>query len=515
MDIVRRFLYFYSMELSLSQPQTYTITSTQDINLFLAGIGSGKTHIGGLISGYYIENYPQVFGFVGANTHNQLTTSTLYRLREVWRDIFGWIEGVDYVAGKKPPRHFNTQYHNFDSYDSIISFKNGAVLFKGSLDNAKAHDGKEFGWAILDETKDSKEEDVKDIILTRLRKAGMYVHHETSQLVGVAVNADGTENRAFNPLYILTSPAKVLWINEWFKLDDFQTEIQTLIYDKDKFFVKEFDDKSVVISNTFHNEANLPKGFIEKILKNHTKESAKRLIYGNPFVRSGGEFYSAFDRMRQVIPAVIHEQKTVTAFDPNLPIHISFDQNVVPYITMTLYQLRITGNKVIISCFDEICLENPRNKTEKLCIEFIKRYGSQCKHGLFYYGDPSGRKSDTRTNEHDYDIVKRMLKKYLNNNSERIPYAHPPVIKRKDFINNIFEGVYSDEVEFYVADTCKKLIADLEFIKEDKNGKKNKEVVEDKTTGQKYEKLGHTSDSMDYFICEVLHNMFVNFMTLK
>lgn len=500
------------MELALSEPQQYTITSTQDINLFLAGVGSGKTHILGLASGYFVQKFPKVFGFLGANTYQQLTTSTLYRIREVWQEYFNWKEGRDYVVGKRPPKNFSTEGHNFDSYDSIISFKNGAIIFKGSLDNAKSHDGKEFGWAMLDETKDSREEDVKDIILTRLRKAGMYVSHSTGQLVGDKVDPDGTENRAFNPLYIVTSPAKVLWINEWFKLDDYQTEIQAKIYDKEDFFIKEFDDKGVVISNTYHNEANLPKGYIQKIEANHTKESAKRLIYGNPFVRSGGEFYSSFDRLRQVLPQKDAQGKpTYVAFDPTLPIHISFDQNVVPYITMTLYQVRYIGNKAIISQFDEICLENPNNKTEKLCIEFIKRWGAQCKQGLFYYGDPSGKKSDTRGNEHDYHIVERMLKKYLNNRSNRVPFKHPPVLKRKDFINNIFELKYIELVEFFIADHCKKSIADLEFVKEDKNGKKNKELATNKETGQSYEKLGHTSDSMDYFLCEVLHTMFKNF----
>jgi len=28
------------------------------------------------------------------------------------------------------------------------------------MDNAKAHEGKEFGWAVLDETKDTEETDV-------------------------------------------------------------------------------------------------------------------------------------------------------------------------------------------------------------------------------------------------------------------------------------------------------------------------------------------------------------------
>lgn len=478
-----------------SKPQEYIITSLQTICLFLAGVGSGKTFIIGFLSGYFIKCFPKVPGFIAANTKMQLSQSTLKRVYACWRTIYGWRKGVDYVVNVQPPKDFKA-LHELDHYHATISFASGALIFIGSLENAKAHDGKEFGWAFLDETKDSREDDVKDVILARLRSGGIYISHE-----GKLTDKTGVRGRprfkVFNPLYILTSPAKVAWINEWFELDKHQEDIQRLIYDKEKFFTLEQGDKCVVISSTYHNEQNLPHGYIAKQTGNRSAEKAKMLIYGNPFVRSGGEFYSGFNRM-------VHVRRV--PFDPLLPIHISFDQNVVPYITATLYQVRKKNGKTIIGQFDEICLENPRNKTSKLCLEFIKRYGGQI-NGLFYYGDPSGRKSDTRTAEHDYNIVERMLRKYLNNRSNRVPYVHPRILKRKDFINNLFECVY-DKYELVIDPKCKKSIADFEFVKEDVNGKKLKEKVKDKETGLTYEKYGHTSDSFDYFLCELLKPLF-------
>lgn len=483
------------MNIRFSKPQEFIITSTQSILLFLAGVGSGKTFIIGFLSGFFIKYFPQVAGFIGANTYMQLSQSTLLRVYKVWEDIYDWVEGEDYVVNKKPPKLYD-KWFTITDYRSTISFKHGALVFIGSLDNAKAHDGKEFGWAFLDETKDSREDDVKDIILARLRGGGIFIDH-TGQLTNKAGVRGRPRFKVFNPLYILTSPAKVGWINEWFKLDDHQEDIQRLIYDEKEFFHIEEGDKSVVISSTYHNEENLPHGYIDKLLANYTKDKSKMLVYGNPFVKSGGEFYSGFDRMIHVKPVV---------FNPELPIHISFDQNVVPYITATLHQVREENGKNILGQFDEICLPNPKNKTSKLCLEFIKRYGSRCK-ALYYYGDPSGRKSDTRTNEHDYKIVKRMLKKYLNNRSDRVPYVHPRVLKRKDFINGLFEGNY-EEYELEIDPKCKKSIADYEFVKEDINGKKLKETVKNKETGQSYEKYGHTSDANDYFYCEILKPLF-------
>ena len=485
-------------EIKFSQPQEYIVTSTQQNNLFLAGVGSGKTHLAGFISGYLLTNFPHVTGFIGANTYNQLTTSTLYRTREVWSELFGWEEGKDYVINRKPPMTFNTERHNFDDYNGIMSFKWGAIAFKGSLDNAKAHDGKEFGWAILDETKDSREEDVKETILTRLRAVGIYIGPD-GQLTDKEFTEEH-ENVPFNPLYILTSPAKVRWINEWFKLDDYQHEILGKIFDHDDFFVKDFSNKCVVISSTYHNEENLPKNYIQRQIDDNTEEGAKKLIYGNPFVKAGGEFYSGFDRTK-------HVRKC--PYKPGLPIHISFDQNVVPYITATLYQIEdieVEGKMIKeVTQFDEMCLKNPNNKTAKLCIEFIKRWG-RYKDGLYIYGDPSGRKSDTRGLEHDYKIIKRLLRPYLNNRSDRVPYKHPPIIKRGEFINEIFEGVHP--IRFFVDPKCKNSISDFDFVKEDPNGKKLKERYKDPNTGQTYEKYGHTSDAFDYFICKAFERLF-------
>jgi hypothetical protein len=211
----------------LSEPQQYILTSAQEINLFLAGIGSGKTHLGGLVSAFYIQNFPQASGFIGANTHGQLNTSTMAQIRKVWKGL-GLIEERDYVIGKAPPKGFNKDRHNFKEYSGICSFRNGAIVFLGSLENAKVHDGKEFSWAILDETKDTKETDVKEVVIGRMRQR-VFGFDEGGRLV---LRPEG----GFNPLYILTSPAKVQWLNEWFGLDDFRAEIESSIYSKTEFF---------------------------------------------------------------------------------------------------------------------------------------------------------------------------------------------------------------------------------------------------------------------------------------
>src|SRR5665648_156627 len=75
------------IEQIVSEPQIKILNSFKHINLFLAGVGSGKTHLGGIKSYQLIKKYPLVRGFIAANTYLQLTQSTLFRMREYWKSI--------------------------------------------------------------------------------------------------------------------------------------------------------------------------------------------------------------------------------------------------------------------------------------------------------------------------------------------------------------------------------------------------------------------------------------------
>ena len=389
----------------LTKPQSFISTSSQSINLFLAGMGSGKTYLDGVKSAEFVKYFPNIKGFIGANTYGQLNTSTLYRIKAVWDNLFHWKEGIHYVCNIRPPDKWERINHYFDSYSDIISFRNGAVIFQGSLENAKSHEGKEFGWAILDETKDTREEDVKEIILMRLREKGLTVN-----------------NKAWNPLYITTSPAKVPWINEWFKLDEYEGEIKASIYSETDFFRKQYDNKCVTISSTYHNQVNLPLNYIENKKFDLSTEQFNRMIYGDPFMKTGGEFYASFDRS-------IHVGRCEPL--PGEAVHISFDQNVVPYITANLYQIVSENGVYNVRVFDEFCLPNPNNKTEKLCNKIIEKHHDLMKSGgLYYYGDASGKHRDTRGMENDYDIIERMFAPYISNTSNRVNSRNPGVNKR-------------------------------------------------------------------------------------
>lgn len=484
------------IEQVISDPQMSILESTASINLFMAGTGSGKTHLGGIISYNFVTEFPQVKGGIFANTFDQLNTSTLFRIREYWASIgvTEWSKDNPaglYVSGKEPPAAWTKCKRNFDRFNNIISFCNGALIFTGSLDNYFSHSGKEMGWALLDETKDTKEEAVKEVIITRLRQPGMF-------RIDGKISNTGTIDQQWNPLYFLTSPAKVEWINEMFNLEKYITEISDTIYSGTTYFQKEDNDRFAVISSTYHNVHNVGENYIKNILANNTEERGKALVFGHPFVQTGGEFYSSFSRLKHVINI---------PYNPDLPIHLSFDQNAVPYNSCGVSQVRKEGDVWVCTFIDEIALENPRNSTEEVCEEFMMRYPNH-KAGLFYYGDASGHNRTTMNKDfkHHYAIIAYKLRKYLNNGSDRTLFSNPSLPKRRDFINLILEE--KKPIRIYFNECCKKMIADMMYTKQALDGGKDKHIVTDKDSGEKYQKYGHFGDLIEYQCVELFKNYY-------
>lgn len=491
------------IEQILSEPQMDMFESTASINLFLAGVGSGKTYLDGLITRRFINDFPEIRGFIAANTYLQLEQSTLFRIREYWKSI-GIVEynkdscpWGQYVINKRPPnvKGWQTKGQSFDDYYGIITFYNGCNVFIGSMDNAKAHEGKEFGWAVLDETKDTDESDVKEIILARLRQPGLYI-------VDGQLSKIGNKDQQWNPLYISTSPAKTPWIAEWFKMEDYAIEIIAKIYSRTDYFRKELDNKFMTISSTYLNVHNVGENYINTILQNNSAERGKALIFASPFATTGGEFYSSFDRLTHV---------SQVNYNPVFPIHISFDQNSVPYNSAGLSQVMRVDKQWNQwewywewRIFDEIALENPRNSTEDVCEEFMSRYPNH-KSGLYYYGDASGHSRHVSTGKtdyrHHYEVVEYKLRKYLVNDSDRTLITNPSIPMRRDFFNKIFEGKLP--IRIVIDESCHYTINDFMYVKQALDGTKDKHIVEDKETGDKYQKYGHFSDLWDYCIVDL------------
>jgi len=213
--------------------------------------------------------------------------------------------------------------------------------------------------------------------------------------------------------------------------------------------------------------------------------------------QTGSEFYKCFDQVKHT---------SQTKYNPKEALHISFDENVNPYMTLTIWQIK--GRK--LRQINEICLATPRNTLRDVCREFERLYPAHA-GGLYVYGDATSRKKDAKL-ERGYDFYK-LIRQYLERYKPRfrVPKSNPAVVMRGNFINAAFEGF--EGMEITIGHNCKNSIADFNNVKEAPDGTKHKKKVKNKDTGISAEEYGHTSDTADYIICEAFKNLFTLYQT--
>lgn len=220
--------------------------------------------------------------------------------------------------------------------------------------------------------------------------------------------------------------------------------------------------------------------------------------WGNKEV--GSRFYKTFE----------HSHVKAVAYDPGLPLHISLDENVNPYLTLTVHQVEKIGEKYIIKQIDEICLKSPKNTLKITCEEFFNKYKNHTE-GLYIYGDRTSKKQDTKLEkgENFFTLAMNYLSHFRP--SLRLPQQNPAVKSRGEFISQIFAGNIPS-AEIIIGENCVNTISDYLYLQEDADGSKLKKKETDKSSGVRFEKYGHTSDANDYLHVEVLKNLYLDFI---
>jgi len=272
-----------------------------------------------------------------------------------------------------------------------------------------------------------------------------------------------------------------------------------------KAFMDRNPDNLFAMQTTFHDNIYIDKEYMDELVSQYKENENFRRVYiqgdwGRAY--TGGEFYHGFSYSTHV---------DGVSYNPQLPLHITFDFNVHPYVTCCVWQVEqnASGELKRVMQIDEICLAHPNNSTKQVCAEFRRRYFNEKKHraGLFIYGDPAGKHEDTRNERgyNDFSIIKNELEEM--HPTMRVESKAPHVKSRGDFINSILKSEY-EGISIVIGDNCKKSVDDFMYLKQDANGDKLKEKAKDIKTGIVFEKYGHTSDSADYFLTTIFSTEF-------
>lgn len=404
---------------------------------------------------------------IARKTLKSLTGSTWKTLLEVL-DRWGLIEGVNYKTNEK---------------DGTLLFWNGSSIVKQELEllprdpTYQRLGSSEFTIGFIDEVGEIAEKGV-EVLYSRLR----YKVNETFKVPKMLLSTNPVPN----------------WVRERFVQDKNGDPIITR-------------RNEVYVPFSVYDNPN--KEFVQVYaasLANMRDEKEKqRLLYGNwDFISTSDiVIYKQFNGDKHLIVNLFDKK-----YNPLLPLTFVWDFNVLPQMSVLMCQIDYNSKNIYI--FREFAgTPKQKNNSTPAMARDLAAYMRTLGHtgGYNITGDPSGlqRSTATEVGVNNYTIIEDAIRNQGLHASRMLLTKTPPQKTRCDFVNMIFSGELGWNI--YIDLSCRLLAADLMYQEENPDGTKSKKKFTDPETGSKYEKYGHFSDNLDYFIVMYLSNLFSSY----
>ncbi len=134
-------------------PQRLTQLIAANISVIVAGRRTGKTD--SIAAPFVLRNMQRMPGSTGGivvPTFKHGLTNTLPGLFAAWKR-WGYIRGIHYVIGRKPPKTFAKPIIEPAEYEHVISFYNGSCAVIISQDRPGSSNSLTLSWLLIDEAK--------------------------------------------------------------------------------------------------------------------------------------------------------------------------------------------------------------------------------------------------------------------------------------------------------------------------------------------------------------------------
>jgi hypothetical protein len=430
--------------------------NSEDIALYVGGVGSGKSFTGTLLGLTLCRKYPGLNALVTADTYTLIRDST----RKIWEElldpdlILSWTRTPD-----------------------ILRFKNGStVTFKHAGENLKSA---EYGFIHIEEGS-QLDYDRFIQVLARLRQK--------------ARPEWGSDFRL--RLIITTNPEESPgWLDRTFKRREKQDA--------------RFRVVTAPTSENLHLMASNP-GYLSMLQNSMDDEMQRIYLEGETGNLGAGYVYYKFAYDKHVSDTAV--------YDPAIPLCLSMDFNV-SFMYASIWQkrrLRRINQKTgatefyeVAWCIDEIAHKRSSD-TQAVCDEFLRRY-TRHMAGVHVYGDPSGFSRDTRSARNDYDIVRSSLSAlpgfvfYVSgNDAARMDFR---IRNRTVIVNKLFENG-----DIVINPSCKYMIRSMQETRWEtgKGESWSKHKVSSPDSDDFV--VDHPGDTADYFFAKEFSHMHVAIM---
>ncbi len=152
-------------QIYFNKPQRIAQLVGAKTTVIVAGRRTGKTD--SIAAPFMLRNMQRMPGSTGGivvPTFRHGLTNTIPGLLTAWKR-WGFIEGVHYVIGRRPPKSFATPIIDPKYYEFVISFYNGSVAVILSQDRPAAANSLTLSWLLVDEAKFINFAKLKDEVL--------------------------------------------------------------------------------------------------------------------------------------------------------------------------------------------------------------------------------------------------------------------------------------------------------------------------------------------------------------
>lgn len=220
-------------------------------------------------------------------------------------------------------------------------------------------------------------------------------------------------------------------------------------------------------------------------------------------IKTGNEFLNSFN---------VGKNSGEYPYIPGLPIHLSVDSNVLPYISVSYWQVDLSKGKDMYQ-IAETTAESPNNsvrRAAKLVSKKLSELGYDDK--IYLHGDASAKAANTiDDNKRSFmDLFIDTLKKDNWTVEDKVGNKNPLVSMTGEFVNAVFEKQLSG-LSININDSCRASIDDYQSVQKDANGAILKTKVKDSVTKQTYEEHGHLTDTLRYVVHDIMYEEYVQF----
>ena len=282
--------------------------------------------------------------------------------------------------------------------------------------------------------------------------------------------------------------------------------------------IEEHPSDTVVIQSTYLNNfwvVGSPNGkygfYDEQCIADFEKDRLQDPDYYNVYalgewgiLRTGSEFFGSFTKGKHMSKVEYNEA---------LPIHISVDSNVLPYITISYWQIDFENGGKHLWQFHETAAENPNNtvrRSARIVAERLHKWNYTGK--VYLHGDASTKSANNIDDEKRsfHDLFISTLNERGVEVEDMVGGSNPSVAMSGEFINAVFEGSVPG-LSITIGDKCRVSMEDYQSVQKDANGGILKTRLKNKMTMQTYEEHGHFSDTCRYVVCDLMKEEFIAF----